>query len=162
MATLSALCAQGKLERVTGVPKAGELPVRTMYLVPRAATWMRTHLPTLQSDGFVDGALSPNQQAYQLVRSFVLGNDLFADEWFPKPLRPHGSGHGIWELRTPDLRFFGWFVKRGQFVVSTVATKDALMTHNLYDGYRNQAVADRNDLDLDEPKYLDGEPDDVF
>ena len=136
--------------------------MRSVYLLPRAAKWMRTELPMLETDGFVEHALDPNQQAYQLMKDFIAGSDLFGDDWFPKPLRPDCPKHGIWELRTPDLRFFGWFCRRGVFVISSVDTKAKLMMYNLYEGHRAQAIASRKQLDLDEPKYLDGGPTDVF
>ena len=48
------------------------------------------------------------------------------------------------------------------FVISSVDTKAKLMMYNLYEGHRAQAIASRKQLDLDEPKYLDGGPTDVF
>jgi hypothetical protein len=123
---------------------------------------MRKNLPSLEPDGFVDGAIRPNQQTYQLMKDFIRGADLFSDDWFPKPLMPRDNAHGIWELRTPDLRFFGWFVRRGVLIVASVETKVRLVQHKLYDGHREQAVVMRDNLDLDEPKFLNGEQSDVF
>ncbi|UWQ14588.1 hypothetical protein K3556_01470 [Aliiroseovarius sp. M344] len=162
MATIEKLCIDKKLEKVSGLLDRGEMPLRAIYLLPAAAEWMRNVLPGLKADGFNDGAVSPNQQAFVLLRDFVVGRDMFADDMYPKPMRPDDVDHGIWELRTADLRFFGWFVRKGCFVVSSVETKEKLLLHKLYAGHREQAIQRRNALDLDDPKFLKRKRKDVF
>lgn len=162
MATVEQLEAEGKLEKVRGLLGAGEVPFREIYLLPQASAWMRDTMPGLETDGFKEGAVRPDQQAYVLFKDFVAGTDLFAQDMFPKPLRPDDIEHGVWELRTADLRFFGWFVRKGCFVVSSVETKRRILEHGLVPGHRAQAVHRREELDLDEPKYLKGRTKDVF
>ncbi len=162
MATVAQLVAAGKLIPVKGVLKENEMPFRELYLLPKAAQWMRQTLPNLEPDGFVDGAIWPNQQAFNQFRDFLIGENLNDHDYYPKPMRPKQPEHGIWELRTPDLRFFGWFVAKGRFVISAVAAKSDVADHHLCAGYRNQAVSDYSNMELDEPKFLIGEYSDVF
>lgn len=163
MATVEELVARGDLVQVSNkVLRSDQLPERVILLTGRAEKWMKEVLPSLETDGYVDGALTPKQQAFDLFRCFIAGDDLFASDWYPKPLRPFDQGHGVWELRTPDLRFFGWFVSKGTFVVSAVGVTEEVKDHQLYTGYRNQAVFDRESLELDHPAFVLGGSSDVF
>ena len=162
MATIDQLCVAGLVQRVKGVLGPRQMAERKLFLLPEVGIWMRTNLPKLEADGYVDGAVTPKQQSYQLFRDFVSGVDMFELDWHPKPLRPHDASHGVWELRTPDLRFFGWFCQKGTFVVSDVATKSELLENNSYSHFRERAVIVRNALALSEPKVILGEHHEVF
>lgn len=162
MATVEELSKAKLLQVVKGVLGPRQLAERYIYLRPEAADWMRSTLRGLEVDGYVDDAISPNQQAYQLFKDFISGEDMFSLEMHPKPLRPQDSEHGIWELRTPDLRFFGWFCRKGVFLVSNIETKSTLLADRSYGRMRDFAVEYRNGLDLDEPKVLMGGQEDVF
>ncbi len=70
--------------------------------------------------------------------------------------RLHPGEHGIWEMRTPDIRIFGWFPHMDCFVAVFGDDASHIKDHDLYAGYRDQVVRMRDALDLDEPKYLDG------
>ncbi len=126
--------------------------------MPRALQWLENTLPTLEADGYIDQARSPEEQAEALIYEYIAGEPL-------KNFPPHSmlpEGDGIWELRTPDLRFFGWFWRCGQFIVSAIDTKERCKSLGLYGGYRNQAVSDRVKLDLDDPKFITGSMEDVL
>ena len=162
MATIEQLSALSAVHKVKGVLGPRQLEVRKIYLTPLAMDWMKRKLPSLQSDGHNEGAMSPKQQAYKLVKDFVAGENMFADGWGPKPLQPDDGVHGVWELRTPDWRFFGWFCRRGVFVVTAVETKATLLRDRSYGIFRDQLVEIRNVLDLDDPKVIYGKYEDVF
>jgi len=70
----------------------------------------------------------------------------------------------VYELRTPDLRIYGWFRQPGVFIAVCGDTMEK--THNvdgLASAYRRVVEDHRNKLDLDEPKCQVGaEPKDVF
>lgn len=71
-------------------------------------------------------------------------------------------GNGVWELKTADLRLFGWFVQKDCFIVCDCDTTLRVKQMRLYPGYRDQAVRFRERLDLDEPKFIAGDdPNDV-
>lgn len=162
MATIEQLSAQGVVHLVKGVLGPRQMEMRKIYLSTDAMDWMRLQLPTLPTDGHNEGAVSPKEQAFMLFKNFVVGENMFADGWGPKPLRPNDGLHGVWELRTPDLRFFGWFVRCGVFVVSAVETKACLLRDRSYDMYRDQLVEYRNSLNLDEPSVIYGGYEHVF
>lgn len=162
MATIEELCAKKQAEVVTGVLGPRQMFERKIFLLPSAAKWMREILPSLEPDGYVSDAITPKQQTYQLFKDFIAGEDMFGTEMHPKPLRPSNKDHGIWELRTPDLRFFGWFCAKGKFVVAYVATKAELLKKGSYDEYREKSVMARNEMELEHPKVLLGGPEDVF
>jgi len=60
------------------------------------------------------------------------------------------------------LRLFGWFASKGVFVVAEINTAFQCKQHSLYAGYRNSVVHRRNQLNLDEPKFITGEYEDVL
>ena len=159
MATTEQLAEQGILERLDGVLDHDELVERRIYLMPRAVQWLESTLGTIETDGYVENAASPLQQADDLFYDFISGAEM-AESWPPHWMYPQHDG--VWELRTPDLRFFGWFTCKGTFIVSAIDTKENCKLKNLYRGYRNQCVSDRNSMELDEPKYILGELDDVL
>lgn len=132
--------------------------MRTLVATPRSIEWMSTVLRTLVTDGYVDGAVTPLEQAATLFNRFIAGEDFNP----PLPHEMDPKGHGIWEVRTADLRFFGWFPAKGTFVLSAVATKADCKDHGLYAGYFNQAVADRARINLMGGSYVAGGMNDVI
>lgn len=66
------------------------------------------------------------------------------------------SEHGIWELKTLDVRFFGWFPERDTYIAARVDSFERVKVHGLASGYRNETVLARAELDLDEPKFVQG------
>lgn len=162
MATIEQLSAGGVVHKVKGVLGPRQMEVRKVYLSSIAVEWMRNVLPSLKTDGHNEGAVSPKQQAYQLLKDFTAGEDMFADGWGPKPMKPDDGKHGVWELRTADLRFFTWFCRKGVVVVYAVETKFNLLKNSSYGDYRNRLVLYREALDLDEPKVIYGGYEDVF
>lgn len=154
MPTPSDAVAEGRLFKVDGGLEANEQEERLIYVMPRAATWLEENLENLDADGFYENAPSPTQQADDLLYSFVSGGD-FENDWSPHVMYP--SDTGIWELRTADLRFFGWFWRKGVFIVSAVDQAARCKQKGLYAGYRNQSIVDRERFGFDEPSFINGE-----
>lgn len=157
MATIQELCRDRQLELLEVDLDPHELPQRLVYALPRVLIWMESTLPTLTTDGYVPGASTPTEQAENLLYQFIVGKPIKSMP--PKCMRPEGDG--VWELRTHDLRFFGWFWRKSIFVVSAIDTK-ARCLKGYYHGFRCQAERDRNNLDLDPPKFINGSLDDVL
>lgn len=107
---------------------------------------MKVTLPRLQTDGYYPDSASPIQQAAVLFNSFVAGDDL--NPPLPHEMRP--MGQGIWRLRTPDLRFDGWFPRRNYFVIGAFDSK----TGTKAIGRNTQMVAEV--LELRENTNLEG------
>jgi hypothetical protein len=116
------------------------------------ADWLANTLPTLESDWGIER--TPTQQLDSLVGVFASGEVLCFEQQF-KPLGH--LGEGVWELKTPDLRVFGWFPQRDCFIADRADLASRIKQHHLYRGYVGEVVRFRNDLDLDEPKFLTGE-----
>lgn len=159
MPTPSDAADSGQLVKIDGGLDAHEQEQRLLYAMPRAVAWLENELDDLEADGFYDNAPTPNQQADDLFYSFVSGEDMDS-EWPPHVMLP--SERGVWELRTADLRFFGWFWRKGVFVISAVDAASRCKQFSLYAGYREQAVRDRDDFDFDPPPYVNGELSDVL
>lgn len=162
MPTAQELAAKGLLEQVDpdDILDPGQLPERQIFLLPRAKAWLDTHLSGLENDGFNGGSKTPEEQLYILFNRFISGCEVLDPDLPPKQMQPVPSP--VWELRTSDLRVFGWFCQHGTFIASAVNTKDRCVSHNLYAGYRTQCKNDIANLDLDPPKFLMGEGRDVL
>jgi hypothetical protein len=158
MATPDTLKTAGLLEPVEVELDGNQQPQRLIYAHPRADSWLNGTLPQLEADGYVEGALTPEEQADTLFYQFISGATAF--QMAPNCLRPKDDG--IWELRTHDLRVFGWFWRKGVFIISSVEQAKRCKQLNLYAGYREQAKHDRNGMELDEPKFIPGELEDVL
>jgi hypothetical protein len=130
----------------------GTQEFRCIVCSPRLRTWIEQDLPALKSALGLE--LSPLEQFFALVQTFCSDEPLTYGEQF-KPL--YSRGRGVWELRTQDVRVFGWFPIKDHFV--GVAGNDAtfIKEHDLYEGYIGEVVRFREGLDLDEPKFIPGE-----
>lgn len=100
------------------------------------------------------------QQLDDLMALFCSGDTLTYD-WHFKPL--NHVEDGIWELKTTDLRIFGWFPQKDCFIGVIADTKERLLKYQLYGPYAKLEVTPfRNQLDLDLPKFVPGKnPHDV-
>lgn len=70
---------------------------------------------------------------------------------------------GVWELKTTDVRLFGWFHVPKCFIIGNVDTKARyLEMPGLSGGYRDNSAFRRDKLDLDKPKFILGGYDHVL
>ncbi|WP_135507509.1 hypothetical protein [Roseovarius aestuariivivens] len=127
--------------------------MRVLLATPRSVTWMKSKLPELESDGYVKDAIKPREQAMVLMSGFVSGRDF--DPPLPHDMQDHEAG--IWELRTDDLRFFGWIPKPSMFCLSSVETARKCKDKDLYNGFKTQAMHDREEISLYGGSYETGE-----
>ena len=157
MATLAELLADQKLFRLDPVLPAGEQEFRLIYTSDRLKTWLEQNLPSLASSWKIEE--SPAEQLDALIAIFAAGDQL-TFEWQFKPITPIGDG--VWELKTADVRVFGWFPLKDHFIGYVADTAERVKQYNLYYGYRGEVVRFRDQLPLDEPKFVPGDnPDDV-
>ena len=120
---------------------------------PKLLQWIQNDLPSLQSTWRIEQ--SPIEQLDDLMQVFCSGEPLTVG-WQFKSLAHVADG--VWELKTPDLRIFGWFHQRDCFIGVIGDTADRIKQYHLYEGYsRVEVVGFRNALDLDEPKYIPGD-----
>ena len=158
MATLIQLSDANQLVRVDPVLHPGALEQRVIYLLPRVVEWMEKTLPTALPQKNKEE--TPIMQMDSLIERFCSGESLVLEYGF-KILYPRDKC--IWELKTDDLRVFGWFPQRDTFIVSACGITAHVKKHQLYRGFIDQTVRDRELLDLDPPKFIPGEdPDDLI
>lgn len=159
MATPAELVQAGRLHKVEDVLDPHEQEQRLLYVLPRAKAWMDEKLDALEADGFYENMPTPTQQADDIFYAFISGDDELG-EWVPHAMDPFENG--VWELRTADLRFFGWFWRKGIFIISAVDQAARCKELQLYNGYRNQCERDRDLLNLDPPPFINGGMRDVL
>ncbi|MGA3303121.1 MAG: hypothetical protein ABSC72_07505 [Methylovirgula sp.] len=152
MATIIELSSCGKLLKLDASLDSPDQELRRIYASPVLASWMQNELSTLESTWNVE--LTPAQQVDALAEIFCSGKPLTFDHQF-KPLHP--IRQGVWELKTADVRIFGWFPMQDCFVGWRGDLKDTIKDHGLYGGYVSETVRFREKLDLNEPKFLPGE-----
>lgn len=130
----------------------GRQEFRCIVCSPKLRTWIEQDLPTLQSALGLE--LSPIEQFFTLVQTFCSDEPLTYGDHF-KPL--YCRGQGVWELRTEDIRVFGWFALKDHFVGVSGNDATFIKNHQLYGGYIGEVVRFREALQLDEPKFVIGE-----
>ena len=157
MATILNLAQSGEVIKVDPVLGLRELELRRIYLLPRAHKWLLTVLPKTDSNWNIEQ--TPSEQLDALIYEFCSGKQLQVGIRFKALVH---LGDGVWELKTSDLRLFGWFTQKDCFIASDCDEAGRVKKVGLYRGYCEQAVRLRNELDLDEPKFIAGDnPDDV-
>lgn len=157
MATLAKLVEQNVVFKVEPYLDPGTLPSRYMYGLENPFRKFLDSVPTLGSTWKIDQ--SPYEQLDDLLTEFVGAEPLMVT-WRFGPLLPvRGKPWpGVWELKTPDLRIFGWFPFKNTFIaVNGCQTQKVKEINGLYGGFRDEVVWYRKQLDLDEPKFLSGE-----
>lgn len=152
MATLLELERAGAVFRIDPELNPHTQEFRLIYASPRVRQWIEQVLPTLESSWKVEE--TPIEQLAVLIEIFCAG-DTLSFGWQFNPLRPHKNG--VWELKTADLRLFGWFAAKDCFVVVAADMADRIKDHDLYAGYIGEVIRFRSSLDLDEPKFIPGD-----
>jgi hypothetical protein len=157
MATLAKLTEDGTVVRID-VELDGRLRWRELYAYPLEGSpnflvcWLQNTLPNLESMGIGEDE-TPVEQLYGLLDLYLTGEQLNLGDNY-KPMHPHGDG--VWELRTTDVRIFGWFPIRDHFVAVIADSTERVHQYGLHSPYRREVVRFRNSLNLDEPKFVAG------
>lgn len=151
MATLEDVCASGLLLRFDAELDEGEEARRWLYVTPEFDRWLTADLPTLPRDRGRN--LAPVGQLDVLFHDFVVGHPMAyaPDRTSVKPLTSN-----VWELKSEDVRVFGWFAKRRHFVAVAAAMRKDLKPATRYRLFIDRVCAVRAALPLDEPKSTTG------
>jgi hypothetical protein len=132
-------------------PKQRE--IRTFYASQRMQKWVTEDLPKLESTWKIEQ--SPQEQLSELLDEIYCPEEPLT---FGRQFRPlRYIVDGIWELKTADLRVFGWFFAKNCFIASAANLTDLIKRLHLYLPYQEEAVRVRNQLDLDDPKFVPGD-----
>lgn len=158
MATILELVSEGRLIKLDPQLGERELEERQIFLLAETAVKAALMLESMESEWNIES--SPAEQLDEFVHYFATGGMLN----FPRQF--HSLTHrrdGIWELKTQDLRLFGWFVAKDCYICSDIANANEVKRMRMYAGYCEQAWFRRDQLELNDPKYVHGkEPKDVI
>jgi hypothetical protein len=152
MATIDYLVSTGRLERVETELGPREQPERLIYGTASFINWLDNVLQTLETT--VAAPITPLEQVDDLLHRFEIGEPM-DDERLVKPLYPHSRG--VWEMKTPDIRIFGWFPQRGVFVSVVANDVWSIKEHSLYAGYIGQVARERQALMGPDETFLTGD-----
>ena len=152
MATVEQLVTAGLLRPVM-VDLGGSLPVRQIFGTLDFIAWLSTALPQLEND--YDGHATPTEQVENLLAEYISGHPLnYGDGGNLRCLRP--VDRGVVELKTADVRIFGWFVRKDRYIATFGHSATRVKTVDLYAGFRNETCRIRDTIDLDAPKFILG------
>lgn len=151
MATLKELEDSGLLVRIEVELNMGELPWRRVFGTQDFLKWLDEVLPTLTTT-VIGGDTEPIEQVDAVFHEYIIGRHLDENHHF-KPLSwtPDWS---IWEFKTPDIRIFGWLVEKDAFVCAFGDMKDEIELMKKYGAYIAKTKYVRDQLPLNEPKYV--------
>lgn len=121
MATLARLELTGTLVKIEVPLGYRELPNRQLFGSVEFVRWLEVGMPTIRSTQW-SGDLTVPEQVIELFTEFVSGKSLVISRQF-KCLDP--AKDGIWELKTGDVRIFGWFPKLDCFIAVRQERYDA-------------------------------------
>jgi hypothetical protein len=151
MATLEHLCATGKLKKHIPDLEDTELPQRMMYFAPEFEAWISGALRLERPERGRN--LTPFEQAELICYEFIVGRPMGYGYHYKKldPISAHA-----WELKTEDVRIFGWFAMKSHFVAVGGELKRYLKRARQYGPHVLRVTNFRNALELDEPKAITG------
>lgn len=150
MATLLKLCESNVLEVIDPL-EHDELPWRMLYGTNEFLNWLESALPTLGHNGLYSD-LSPQEQVFVAFVEYVSGEEFVDDRRFKK--LNCTPDHYVWEIKTDEVRIFGWAPCKDAFICCFGDSKDSIVTMNSYQKYIAQTLYVRNKIALDEPKFL--------
>jgi hypothetical protein len=153
MATLSRLCDEGCLVALDPGLEADELPTRRLYGTPAFVEWLDGTLPGIPFDP-VYAELNAMEQVAALFHEYLMGVSFSSDRRFRK--LNCSPNHHIWEFKTDDIRIFGWIPEKDAFVCCFGDSKDEIEIFQKYGVYIAQTKYVRDQLNLDDPKFLEG------
>lgn len=156
MSTILHLVDAEQLVKLDPLLSWREQEERLIYALPNVINWLRDQLPQEISGWQIER--SPIEQLDSFLEDYCSGRELVYGRQFHPFV--HASD-GVWVLKTPDLRLFGWFPHKDCFICSFGNTAHKVKQSNLYNGYVSQTAYVRDSLDLDEPKFISGEDPDV-
>ena len=148
MATPSTLTDHGSLLRYEDHEEIHPAE-RLLFLFHELADWIDG---TLVYQPRIRGRdLTPLEQVEALFHDFVYIKDFSGVGLFVNIIP---QGEGVYEMKTPDVRVFGWFYRRAQFVAHSGALKNDIKGTRAVDHIRREIVRARSRLKLDQPAFI--------
>jgi hypothetical protein len=155
MATLARI---DTITKITVRLRWGEFEEREFHALPSFMLFIQEKLPALQQ-GVLGAKETPQQQLDTVLRKWITGRPMQQGRMFSalRPARDH-----VWEMKTVDLRIFGWLYRPKVFVAAFAGFTDDYKEQNgnrpkeTYDAARRRVVWIRDRIDLDPPPFATG------
>jgi hypothetical protein len=160
MTTFDRLLQSKNLIRVTRQLPRGQFHERRFYAYPDCLEWMKSEVPQLTT-GRAQSAFTPLEQLMERLRQWMAGDAMRYGPWF-HDMTPK-SDH-VWELKTDDLRIFGWMYQPCAFIAVRGGQADDYKEPTKIKNYadeRREVIKARDTLPLDGKKFAEGEFDDL-
>lgn len=160
MATFDNLLNEQKLlTRVVLKLPRGQFHDRKIYAYPECIEWMR-RVPTMVT-GRVASDFTPQEQLVERFRQWMSGQPMEYGRMF-HDMEPRTDN--VWEMKTADLRIFGWMYKPREFIAVrggyTDDYKEPTKAKNYADD-RREVVKARDALPLDGDRFVSGDFDEL-
>ena len=160
MATLTMLLDNEVLNEILVPLYPRESVQRRIYGFPEVTEWMMNVLPGLVT-GRMRDTEAPSAQMDTILRKWISGKPIRYRSMF-KDMEPYPDQ--VWELKTNDIRIFGWMYRPKEFIAVfpdyADDYKEPTRTKSYFDAAR-KVVRARDNLDLHEPKIAMGTFDDL-
>ena len=159
MPTATDLVNRGAILKIEVALAPREQPLRLLYGTPDFVRWLNDVLAGARPPVCLSEA-TPAEQIDDLFYAFLSGRPLVFTRQF-RVVR--AEDNAVWELKTPDIRIFGWFMAKDCFAAVFGNWADTIKDHDLYRGYRIAIRRLRRELGIDETLCVKGlAPDDVL
>src|SRR6266852_2301599 len=158
MSTISSLLVQGTLRAVTLGLLDDELPERGLFGTHRLFKHLAEELPSIPSR---DATLSAKEQVSNLFGRYLTNRPLI----LRSPISPlRHLKDAVWELKTLDVRVFGWFAAKNSMIIDAGCDVKLLKSEKLnYSGFINQTSYVRKTLGFAPTEYVQGKlPNDIL
>lgn len=156
MATLASLTGTGGPLTDLSVPLGRhEVQARWILAYPQVIKWLQNDLPNLHQ-GRLNVAQTPLEQVDDLLYRWIAGKSIKYDKMF-KDLTPMADE--VWEMKTADIRIFGWMCEPRKFVAVLPGFADDYKGKDSwarYEAAKQAVIRARNALPLNEPKIATG------
>jgi hypothetical protein len=129
-----------------------EQPMRLLYGTPGFIEWADMLLKAPEPRERL-GEATPAEQLDDVFHAFLSGKELSYGLQF-RYIR--AEKNPVWEFKTPDLRIFGWFMKKDCFVAVFGNWANVVKDHDLYRGYRIAIRRLRRELEIDKTLCVEG------
>jgi hypothetical protein len=160
MPTFDTLVQQGTIIRVRLRLGRGQFDERELYALPDCLKWMKTEVPSMVT-GRVQSHFTPSEQLITRLLQWITGKPMAYGRMFQDMLPKSDE---VWELKTADLRIFGWMYRSRKLIAVCGGYADHYKepTKTKYYADDRQTVVDaRNALPLDGNKFVTGAFDDL-
>jgi hypothetical protein len=133
---------------------------RELYAYPDCLTWMKADVPKMVT-GRVQSNFTPSEQLITRLLQWITGKPMAYGRMFQDML-PRSDE--VWELKTADLRVFGWMYQPRKFIAVCGGYadhyKEPTKTKNYADD-RRAVIEARDALPLDGDKFVTGDFNDL-